>query len=204
MLKAPIWYRPYGTVTHPPRYTTQCWGIIQSQVPYAIQVHICRCEWVPWCVQCWLLSSRNFVVHFDCHHHIAPARWKCMAPFGNLLPLHHIVAIHLQELLRVISLPTCLVSWTSKWGQFSVEGHHVEMWQLCPVCTYALNHMTPNTRALCHIYEQYLKFHQVQHCVNFIVLPPKKYLYLECRYDFSVVVLGVWLLYSALESYQIM
>jgi len=32
-------------------------------------------------------------------------------------------------------------------------GHHVELPQLCSCCTYALNHMTTNTRALCYIYQ---------------------------------------------------
>jgi len=76
----------------------------------------------------------------------------------------------------------------------SLEGHHVEMWQLCSICTYAWNHMTVNTRALCHIYMNsiwnFTKFSIVNNrtCNIFFFFPPKMYLYLECRHNFSVVI----------------
>ena len=113
----------------------------------------CLCEWDPGCVQCWLLSSRNMPPsHCPCQMKMYGTTWKPVASTSH----------HCHTLVGAVvgyQLPTCLVSMESvlllgllKWGQFFCRWS--PCWTVTAVllCTYALNHMTMNTRALCRIY----------------------------------------------------
>jgi len=82
----------YGTETHAPQYAVQCRRINQGQMPYTTALHIFSSERVLWHVQFSLLSSRSFIIHFDC--------WPshCLCPMQTW---HHLATCYLD----ITSLP---------------------------------------------------------------------------------------------------
>jgi hypothetical protein len=155
--------RPYSTVTHPPWYAAQCHRINQGKIPYAANytsVHLN--EFLDTC-------SIDFCDHRNSSITLSPVTLSL--PDANMQ--HHLATCCLDN----TSLPDGSTSYwwilaantfcdnkkcvapQDFWARLVFQvGRHVDLLQLCSFCTHASNHMAMNSRALCHIYQQHLKF----------------------------------------------
>lgn len=131
-------------------------------MPNTTHLRICLSERVPWCMPCWLLSLKSFVIYFDCCKSHCPCQIQICGTFW--LPVawawHHFCT--LSWAVDEYQLPTLLfpqktcnsLNWQV--GPFVQMGYHVELLQLC-FCAYAWSYMTVSTRNICCICQQYLK-----------------------------------------------
>lgn len=118
-------------------------------------------------MHCCLLSSRSFVIHFDC----CPSHCLCQMQMW-----HHLAACFLDITLLPYTCRRC--QWMSAADTFCAHkkaynstdfqtrpviqvGHCVELLPQCSFCAYMLNHITMSIRVLCRICQQHLSFQRV-------------------------------------------
>jgi hypothetical protein len=145
------WCRHYDTATHPPRRAEQ-----YRKMPCAATLCVCKSEWLPRRLQCWLLASRD------------SRRQRRLPSATSSLPKANAWQHLATCCLDTTSLPhiatSCLrVSAPTKSIQLIALPSETS-WTVVTtlLLRMRLNHMTVNTRALCRIYQQHLKFQRVR------------------------------------------
>jgi hypothetical protein len=158
--------RPPVTVLHPLNYAAQCRRTNKDKMLHATKLHACPSEWLPLCVQCWLLSSRNFVIHFDLVRHVVSTRSKRAFASGDVLAAQHTIAVNFHVLSMCIGCKQFLypeMSIIPRKSEDTVShvGRACELQKHCSFFARASSHRTVITKFLCHVHQDYFKFKRV-------------------------------------------
>jgi hypothetical protein len=94
----PTQHKPNVKVPNPLNYAAQCCKTNKDKMLHTTELQACTSEWVSLCVRCWLLWSRNFVIHFDLVRHVVSTRNKRAPASGHVLAAQHTRAINFHVL----------------------------------------------------------------------------------------------------------